>query len=782
MANEELQSINEEYRSTSEELETSKEELQSMNEELRTVNAELKTKLESIGSAHSDLKNIVAATDIGTLFLDRKLRIRVFTPRVADLFNITEVDVGRAITDFTHRLDDKGIEEDVARVLRDLIPLEREVRSHDGRWLIMRLRPYRTIDERIEGAVVTFVDVTAQRETSERLRKSEEQKDFLLRLSDVLRPLSELTEIQSEACRLLAEWLGADRAFLVRMGTADGVARSEGAYVRPGAPAVAQQNALRDLGWPLDIFERGDCLAIPDVRHSASVPETDRPALADLGIVSIMACPLTKDGRLVGVLAAATADPRNWSDTETELLRTVADRVWATVERTSVEAALRSSEQLLSALTKATTDVIYRMTADWSALLELKSDGILAETTTADRDWAKAYVFPDDMPRLRKEIALAIREKAPFELEHRVWRADGSVGWILSRAIPMLDPQGKITEWFGVAGDITERRRGEENLRDARDSLRLATEASQLGWGAWDFENGESDWDDRAREIIGLAPDENRIEDWTNRVRPSDRARIDAEIRACLHDQRPFELEYGVIHPDGNERKVHATGHFQGRADGGAVRGTGLVRDVTELRKWEESQRLLIGELNHRVKNMLAVIQSVARQTQRTTSDVGAFTEAFENRVQALAAAHDILTRRRWSGAELEEIVRRALETFAASDMRAHIGGPAVRLGPDATISFAMALHELATNALKHGSLTSAEGRVDVTWQLGDAGNVIFEWIESGGPKIAPPTRRGFGTRLLERGIARELDGEVRVEYREQGFYWRVEFSVNETL
>jgi two-component system CheB/CheR fusion protein len=178
-ANEELQSINEEYRSTSEELETSKEELQSMNEELQTVKAELKAKLASIATAHSDLQNLTAATEIGTLFLDPELRIRMFTPPVAALFNITEGDAGRAITDFTHRLAHDGVELAARRVLRDLTPVETEVATTDGRWYMMRLRPYRTIEDRIDGIVVTFVDVTQRIEAERELRASEERYRLL---------------------------------------------------------------------------------------------------------------------------------------------------------------------------------------------------------------------------------------------------------------------------------------------------------------------------------------------------------------------------------------------------------------------------------------------------------------------------------------------------------------------------------------------------------------------------------------------------------------------------
>jgi two-component system CheB/CheR fusion protein len=178
-SNEELQSINEEYRSTSEELETSKEELQSLNEELQTVNAELKSKLESTSSAHSDLQNLISATDIGTLFLDTNLRIRMFTPSISDIFAITDMDTGRAITDFTSRLVYDKLEDDARKVLHDLMPVETEVEGRNGRWFIIRLRPYRTIEDRIEGVVLTFVDISSRRRIESDLRESQQNYQVL---------------------------------------------------------------------------------------------------------------------------------------------------------------------------------------------------------------------------------------------------------------------------------------------------------------------------------------------------------------------------------------------------------------------------------------------------------------------------------------------------------------------------------------------------------------------------------------------------------------------------
>jgi len=169
-SNEELQSINEEYRSTSEELETSKEELQSINEELQTVNSELKSKLELISRANSDLQNLLAATDLGMLFLDSRLNIKRFTSQVMDLFSVTASDEGRPITDFAHQLEYDDLVKDARAVVANLTPVRREVRSHSGRWYDLRMRPYRTVDDKIDGVVITFVDMTDRKLLEERLQ------------------------------------------------------------------------------------------------------------------------------------------------------------------------------------------------------------------------------------------------------------------------------------------------------------------------------------------------------------------------------------------------------------------------------------------------------------------------------------------------------------------------------------------------------------------------------------------------------------------------------------
>ncbi len=173
-ANEELQSINEEYRSTTEELETSKEELQSVNEELQTVNSELKNKLQEVSRAHSDLENLMAATNIATLFLDRDLRIQRYTESTAELFNIMPGDHGRPLEHLTNRLNYDQLTADASRVLSHLTAIEREVQNRDGGWFLIQLRPYITVDDRIDGVVVSFVDISEMKQTEVALRTEKE--------------------------------------------------------------------------------------------------------------------------------------------------------------------------------------------------------------------------------------------------------------------------------------------------------------------------------------------------------------------------------------------------------------------------------------------------------------------------------------------------------------------------------------------------------------------------------------------------------------------------------
>ncbi|WP_137174688.1 CheR family methyltransferase [Massilia sp. HP4] len=207
-SNEELQAINEELRSATEELETSKEELQSVNEELVTVNYELKVKVEETGKANDDLNNLIASTDIATIFVDRAVCIKRFTPRAADIFSIIATDIGRSLLDITHRLEYGQLADDVASTFDTLHPVERELRSNDGRYYLMRLLPYRTTEDKIEGAVMTFIDISRRREAEAKARIGEEWMRLVADSSD------DYAIITTDRQGLVTAWnKGAERNF-----------------------------------------------------------------------------------------------------------------------------------------------------------------------------------------------------------------------------------------------------------------------------------------------------------------------------------------------------------------------------------------------------------------------------------------------------------------------------------------------------------------------------------------------------------------------------------------
>ena len=204
-----------------------------------------------------------------------------------------------------------------------------------------------------------------------------------------------------------------------------------------------------------------------------------------------------------------------------------------------------------------------------------------------------------------------------------------------------------------------------------------------------------------------------------------------------------------------------------------------MVRDISERKRAEEHRELLINELNHRVKNTLATVQSIASQTLRNAETMQEAKTGLEARLFALARVHDVLTEESWEGANLSEIVAKAVSPFQdeeAARFRCH--GPQVRLPPRMALALAMALQELATNAVKYGALSNATGEVNITWDIAEGDRLLLCWAESGGPSVISPTKRGFGTRLIERGLAEELKGEVKLDFAPVGLICSIEASL----
>jgi two-component sensor histidine kinase len=239
----------------------------------------------------------------------------------------------------------------------------------------------------------------------------------------------------------------------------------------------------------------------------------------------------------------------------------------------------------------------------------------------------------------------------------------------------------------------------------------------------------------------------------------------DAAAQDAIARHIPFQLEHRVRRIDGSTGWVFSRAVPLRNEAGRIVEWFGAATDITRRREAEAHLRLVVNELNHRVKNNLAMAQAIAAQTFRNADDLAQAQASFSARIMALARANDLLTDEHWAEASLKVLIERAVAAQRPDDpARCRIEGPEVRLSPKTALSLTMAFHELATNAVKHGAWSTPQGRLAVTWTAG-GGRLHLEWRETGGPPVSPPARRGFGSRLIERGLAAELDGLAELRF-----------------
>ena len=319
--------------------------------------------------------------------------------------------------------------------------------------------------------------------------------------------------------------------------------------------------------------------------------------------------------------------------------------------------------------------------------------------------------------------------------------------------------------------DVTERVLAEQATREARERLGLAVGAHAIGIFDWDIPSGAATWTGEMEDIFGLARGtfEGHTSHFRRRVLPADLARIEAETADALAAGKDLvNYEFRIVRDDGAIRWIEGAARFVFGADGAPVRMVGTNVDITERKAAEQHQRLLVNELNHRVKNTLAIVQAIAWQSFRSSGASRLAREAFEGRLAALAAAHDVLTRQDWDGGSITQVLGSAVAPHDPGEGRLKASGPLVMLDPKAAVALALAMHELATNAVKHGALSTPEGRVDVCWTV-DSDVLDLTWRETGGPPVKAGIKRGFGTRLLEQGLSEELKGAVRMEVRPEG-------------
>lgn len=366
----------------------------------------------------------------------------------------------------------------------------------------------------------------------------------------------------------------------------------------------------------------------------------------------------------------------------------------------------------------------------------------------------------------------------------------------LAAAFIMLSPEPR--RWSEAETDLAaeaaeriwnavERARAETAWRESEARFQFARNASHI-IGAWDYDvpNNRVYADPSFARLYSVAPEAAgagvAVEAFVEGIHPDDRDWVGEKIAAILTTGGEFAEEYRVVPEDG-ERWVYARGHCYLDEARQPVRFPGVVVDITERKEAENLQRLLVRELHHRVKNNLATVQSVVNFTLRTSNDMAQFRKAIGERIESLARTHELLAGREWRGAPVGAIFRAELRPYDDGE-RVRLDGPDISLPPDLTAALAMAAHELATNAAKHGSLSGETGRVDIIWRIepsGEGRDLHIDWVESGGPEVTPAERRGFGMILLEQLLGKQLGGSVTVDPRAEGVRVHIVAAAPET-
>ena len=403
----------------------------------------------------------------------------------------------------------------------------------------------------------------------------------------------------------------------------------------------------------------------------------------------------------------------------------------------------------------------------------------LAAAQERHDDWVRR-LHPEDRERAEHRFLAAIEDGADtsYEQEYRIVTPEGEVRWIYARAEIERDAQGRALRMVGAHVDVTALKAAEVALRDSEERLRMALEAARLGAWEVDYVTGKAKRTPRALEIFGFGPESDTgvYPSWRDCVHPDDRRLLSEAVDAVRAGrQDSYRVEYRFLRPDGRLIWVESHGRAAGAdpVTGKPIRLIGTSQDVTARKEAEESQAVLIHELDHRAKNTLAVVQAALRLTPRT--DPAGFAKAVEGRVNALARAHTLLAKGRWHGADLRAVAENALAPFlgtGAEGPAAGFDGPPAALSPAAVQALSMALHELATNAAKHGALSVPSGRVRLSWEIRGE-ELRITWNEAGGPAVpAEPAGRGFGSSLIRATVARQLGGRIRAEWRPGGLFW----------
>lgn len=605
--------------------------------------------------------------------------------------------------------------------------------------------------------------------------------EILYRLTDKLYRANSMDAMLSAALEAITEALGCERCSILLFDP-EGVMRF---VAWRGLSDYYRQTLEGHTPWQPDTLDPPP-IFISDIDLSTESEEVKRTIRAE-GIRSLSFFPLTARGKVIGKFMAYHARPLTYTQGQKALAITVARQIGFSLARVEAEMArlaalkdLVESERRFRLMAEHAPVMIWMCDAQGRCLhlnRMLRHFWQVEENEIGSFDWRRS-MHPDDVAHVMAAMGAGLEHQQCVVVTGRYRNAEGEYRVLETRANPRFAADGRFMGLTGVNTDITERERAEKALRDSEERFRTVVEASPAGMIMTDGEGhilminelcerlfGYDRDELLGREIEVLVPQSVRDHHPALRaghVKESTSRLTKREVMGRCKNGCEIPLEIGVnpiVTCDG--MRVIAT-----------------VADIAERKRAEAQRELLLAELNHRVKNTLAVVQGLAHLTFRHTD--GPARSAFEGRLQALAGAHDLLTRSHWESTSLAQLSADTLQTGAASGQRLSAEGPHVTLSPHRALTIALALHELFTNALKYGALSSDAGSVSFRWKyLVEEGIIRMEWRERDGPQVAQPAHKGFGSLLLERTLARDLGGRVDHSFDRRGVTCVIEMPIS---
>nr|WP_314732897.1 PAS domain S-box protein [Sphingomonas sp. LC-1] len=605
-----------------------------------------------------------------------------------------------------------------------------------------------------------------------------------------------LDAVLTEACRLVAKALGTDRAKVLEIQD-----ERQELLVRAG------------VGWADDVVGRVR-LSMKEPSSETYSIEAREPVVSqdinkenrfhipafmkDAGVIALVNVPiLVPGGHPYGVLQVDATRPRTFGDDEIQFLRTYASILGPVIDRLRKMHRLRASEERFRRIVETVRDYAI-FTTDAEDRIDNWFPGAQAVFGwTADEaigQRASITFTPEDRAagQDRREIETARRDGYAANIRRHL-RKDGRRIFIEGAVWALLDESGTARGFVKVGQDVTQRQRAETALRESEERLRSAVEVGQLGLWDWNVVTGEIHWSDEHFRMEGYDVGEvtPSYETWASRIHPDDRSRTEAVLHQAMERHEEFAHEFRVVHPDRSIHWLSGRGRFYYDDAGRPVRMVGAIVETTGRREWEERQQILVKELQHRTFNLMGMVRSTADATIRSSVDLEDFRIKFRNRIDALARVQRLLSQlrddERVTFGDLIQAEFDAIGALDAAPRQVTLQGPHdVPLRSSTVQTFAMALHELTTNAVKYGALGQPDARLHVRWWVEESSGgqpwLHVDWRESGvtmPPDGQAPTGTGQGRMLIEKALPYQLQAKATYVMAADGIHCSIALPVS---